>query len=185
MAAVTAARVLGVDTESIRRAFFEMPEVDGRFNVLEGGKRVVIDYAHTPDGLENLLNAARSFKSDLGRVIVVFGCGGDRDRGKRAQMGKIAACSADFSVLTCDNPRTEDPVQIIADIEQGFSSDRSKYIVIADRGSAITYALLIAKREDVVVIAGKGAETYMDVGGEKKPYSDRAEVLETFRRYNL
>lgn len=185
LAAVTAARVLGVDTESIRRAFFEMPEVDGRFNVLEGGKRVVIDYAHTPDGLENLLNAARSFKSDLGRVIVVFGCGGDRDRGKRAQMGKIAACSADFSVLTCDNPRTEDPAQIIADIEQGFSSDRSKYIVIADRGSAITYALLIAKREDVVVIAGKGAETYMDVGGEKKPYSDRAEVLETFRRYNL
>ena len=159
--------------------------VPPKVNVLEGGKRVVIVYAHRPGGLEDLLTAARLCACDLGRVIVVFGCGGDRDRGKRAQMGKIAACSADFSVLTCDNPRTEDPAQIIADIEQGFSSDRSKYIVIADRGSAITYALLIAKREDVVVIAGKGAETYMDVGGEKKPYSDRAEVLETFRRYNL
>ena len=141
LAAVTAARVLGVDSEIICRAFFEMPEVDGRFNVLEGGKR--------------------------------------------AQMGKIARGFADFSVLTCDNPRTEDPLQIIADIESGFNRDSSGYIVIADRGSAITYALLIAKREDVVVIAGKGAETYMDEGGEKKPYSDRAEVLETFRRYNL
>lgn len=185
LAAVTAARVLGVDSEIICRAFFEMPEVDGRFNVLEGGKRVVIDYAHTPDGLENLLKSAAGFKGADGRIIVVFGCGGDRDRGKRAQMGKIARGFADFSVLTCDNPRTEDPLQIIADIESGFNRDSSGYIVIADRGSAITYALLIAKREDVVVIAGKGGETYMDEGGEKKPYSDRAEVLETFRRYNL
>ena len=185
LAAVTAARVAGVKTEVIRRALFDMGEVDGRFNVLEGGKRVVIDYAHTPDGLKNLLAAARSFKGDLGRVIVVFGCGGDRDRGKRAQMGAVAAEYADFSVLTSDNPRTEDPALIISDIEKGFPREAARYIAIPDRGSAITYALLISKRDDVVVIAGKGAENYLDVGGEKKPYSDRAEVLETFRRYNL
>ena len=183
LAAVTVTRLLSVNTDTIVRAFFRMPEVAGRFNIIESSKRVIIDFAHTPDGLKNLLTAARAITR--GRLIVVFGCGGDRDPKKRSVMGRIAAEYADFGVLTSDNSRTEDPRDIIRQIENGYKEISSSYITIVERSSAITYAVVVARPEDVVVIAGKGAEPYMDEGGVKRPYSDRAEVLEIFRRYNL
>ena len=161
-----------------------MPEVEGRFNILQSGKRVIIDYAHTPDGLINLLTAAKKLVSRGGKLISVFGCGGDRDRGKRREMGKISTELADFTVITSDNPRSEDPRDIIRDVESGVEGN-GNYIVIPDRAGAITYALLVAKQNDVVVISGKGAENYTEVRGERVRYSDRAEVLESFRRYNL
>ena len=184
LAATTAARLLGIKPAVIADAFRNMAEVEGRFNILESGKRVIIDYAHTPDGLINLLNAAGKLVGKGGKLISVFGCGGDRDRGKRREMGKISTELADFTVITSDNPRSEDPRDIIRDIESGIE-DRGNYIVIPDRAGAITYALLIAKNNDVVVVSGKGAENYTEVKGERRRYSDRAEVLESFRRYNL
>ena len=117
-------------------------------------------------------------------MISVFGCGGDRDRGKRSEMGRISSRLADFTVLTSDNPRSEDPEAIIRDIEAGVDKG-AEYIVIAERAEAIAYALLTAGKRDVVVISGKGGENYTEVKGERIRYSDRAEVLESFRRYNL
>lgn len=184
LAATTTARLIGIKPEVIASAFKHMPEVEGRFNILQSGKRVIIDYAHTPDGLINLLTAAKKLVSRGGKLISVFGCGGDRDRGKRREMGKISTELADFTVITSDNPRSEDPRDIIRDVESGVEGN-GNYIVIPDRAGAIAYALLVAKQNDVVVISGKGAENYTEVRGERVRYSDRAEVLESFRRYNL
>ena len=184
LAATTTARLIGIKPEVIASAFKHMPEVEGRFNILQSGKRVIIDYAHTPDGLINLLTAAKKLVSRGGKLISVFGCGGDRDRGKRREMGKISTELADFTVITSDNPRSEDPRDIIRDVESGVEGN-GNYIVIPDRAGAITYALLVAKQNDVVVISGKGAENYTEFRGERVRYSDRAEVLESFRRYNL
>ena len=184
LAATTAVRLLGVESGVIMRAFRCMSEVEGRFNILDSGRRAIIDYAHNPDGLTNLLDSARKLVPAGGRLISVFGCGGDRDRGKRSEMGRISSRLADFTVLTSDNPRSEDPEAIIRDIEAGVDKG-VEYIVIAERAEAIAYALLTAGKRDVVVISGKGGENYTEVKGERIRYSDRAEVLESFRRYNL
>ena len=182
LTAITVLRLLSIKSEDIIKAFFRMEEVEGRFNILGNRKRVIIDFAHTPDGLKNLLQSARKLTD--GRLIVVFGCGGNRDDKKRSIMGRIAAELADFTVITSDNPRYEEPLTIIRQIEEGHKEVSHNYISIINRSHAINYAVTTASANDIVVIAGKGAEDYIEERGVKRPYSDKNEVLEIFRRWN-
>lgn len=155
--------------------------VPGRFNMLNTGTdfNVVIDYAHTPDGIENILSAIRSLP--VGKIITVFGCGGNRDKTKRSEMGKIASANSDFVVMTTDNPRYENPELIIDDIERGI--DHKKSIRITDRQSAIEYALSKAQPNDVVAILGKGAESYQEINGVKHHFSDYEVVDKYLMKY--
>jgi UDP-N-acetylmuramoyl-L-alanyl-D-glutamate--2,6-diaminopimelate ligase len=146
---------------------------------------VFVDYAHTPDALRRTLAALRPLTASRGRLVVVFGCGGDRDRGKRPLMGRAAADLADLTVLTSDNPRGEDPRAIIADIEKGIAPFASRlelcdhgrgYMVVEDRAEAIGTALETASRGDVVVVAGKGHEDYQEIDGRRRPFDDRSMV---------
>jgi UDP-N-acetylmuramoyl-L-alanyl-D-glutamate--2,6-diaminopimelate ligase len=158
----------------------EAGPVPGRMEVVGGGNLpvVVVDYAHTPDALEKALTAAREHCS--GRLIVVFGCGGDRDRGKRALMGRAAARLADRAIITDDNPRHEDPQRIVDDILQGIAG--GDVTVERDRPRAIALALADATVGDIVLVAGKGHEDYQIVGDERRPYSDRQEVANWLAR---
>lgn len=155
--------------------------VPGRFELVDRGQdfAVIVDYAHTPDGLENVLTAARHITKR--KLICVFGCGGDRDNGKRPKMGNISAQIADYSVITSDNPRTEDPDEIIEHIVSNLPHD-AKYVCISERRDAIHHAIATAKSGDVVVIAGKGHEDYQEIHGKKFPFDDRvvaADLLES------
>jgi UDP-N-acetylmuramoyl-L-alanyl-D-glutamate--2,6-diaminopimelate ligase len=153
--------------------------VPGRFERVEAGQPflVAVDYAHTPDALERVLATGKKLVGDGGRLAVVFGCGGDRDRGKRPIMGAIAARLADRVWVTSDNPRSEPPGAIIAEIVAGIPGDaRPRHEAIADRQAAIRAALRWARAGDVVVIAGKGHETYQIVGAEVLPFDDRAQA---------
>lgn len=171
LAAITSALALKVPIKSIKLALHSLSPPEGRFNVINTDKMVIIDYAHTPDGLENLLKAALMLKKR--RLITVFGCGGNRDKTKRPIMGAISQKYSDLVILTSDNPRLEEPADIIADIASGMQEG---YISVPDRGEAIKMALALAKEEDIIVIAGKGAEQYLDTKGVKIPYSDMEEV---------
>ena len=139
---------------------------------------VLVDYAHTPDGLDNALQAARPFAE--GKLICVFGCGGDRDRSKRPQMGAIAAQLADELVVTSDNPRTEDPQQILDDVAAGIPAE-SPCVVVADRAAAIAQAIGQAKAGDLVLIAGKGHEDYQILGTTKVHFDDREEAAKALQ----
>lgn len=169
LAAVTAACILGLPFEDVVCAIREIAPVDGRYNVINGAKTVIIDYAHTPDGLENILREAKA--QSKGKVISVFGCGGNRDKDKRKIMGKISSRLSDLTIVTTDNSRLEDPYEIMDEIASGID-DGKDYFIIRNREDAIFYALSYAGRDDVVVLAGKGAEKYVDEGGVKIPYSD-------------
>ncbi|MGL5478296.1 MAG: glutamate ligase domain-containing protein, partial [Clostridium sp.] len=136
---------------------------------------ILIDYAHTPDGLRNILETAKEFTE--GKLIALFGCGGDRDKTKRPQMGEIGTNLSDFSIITSDNPRTEDPEAIIEDIIKGIKKDN--YIKITDRKEAIRKAIDLAKEDDVIVIAGKGHETYQVLNTGKIHFDER-EVIEEY-----
>jgi UDP-N-acetylmuramoyl-L-alanyl-D-glutamate--2,6-diaminopimelate ligase len=169
LGAVAAVRALGVPLEQIAAALPHAGRVPGRFEPVDEGQpfAVLVDYAHTPDALENVLNAARALAR--GRVICVFGCGGDRDRAKRPQMGAIAARLADRTIVTSDNPRSEDPMAIIEEIRAGAP----ELACDVDRRAAIAQALAAAEPGDVVVIAGKGHEQGQELaGGEKIPFDD-------------
>jgi UDP-N-acetylmuramoyl-L-alanyl-D-glutamate--2,6-diaminopimelate ligase len=177
LAAVGVALHLGIPPEAIQSALPRFPGVPGRMErvSLPGQDiTVIVDYAHTPDGLENLLKALRP--QVQGRLICVFGCGGDRDRGKRPQMGRIAATWADQVIVTSDNPRTEDPQRILQDILAGIPG--APWAVEVDRRQAIRLAILEAQPGDTVVIAGKGHEDYQILGTEKIPFDDREEARE-------
>jgi UDP-N-acetylmuramoyl-L-alanyl-D-glutamate--2,6-diaminopimelate ligase len=177
LAAVGVALHLGIPPEAIQSALPRFPGVPGRMErvSLPGQDiTVIVDYAHTPDGLENLLKALRP--QVQGRLICVFGCGGDRDRGKRPQMGRIAATWADQVIVTSDNPRTEDPQRILQDILAGIPG--FPWAVEVDRRQAIRLAILEAQPGDTVVIAGKGHEDYQILGTEKIPFDDREEARE-------
>jgi UDP-N-acetylmuramoyl-L-alanyl-D-glutamate--2,6-diaminopimelate ligase len=188
LAAATAARELGIDAATIAAGLSSAPPVPGRFEPVDAGQAftVVVDYAHTPDGLEQVLRAARAAVSgrDRGRVLVVFGCGGDRDRSKRPVMGDVAVRLADRAWLTSDNPRSEDPLAIIDEVVTGVrDADRDRLVVEPDRRAAIASAVRDALPSDVVVIAGKGHETGQIVGEVTLPFDDRAvarEVLQEF-----
>lgn len=177
LAAVGAALHLGVDLETIAQSLPQFSGVPGRMERVQTSPQqqisVIVDYAHTPDSLENLLKASRPFIP--GRMICVFGCGGDRDRTKRPKMGAIAAELADWVVVTSDNPRTEDPQRILEDILAGIP-DPVEPTVIADRALAIETAILEAKPGDGVLIAGKGHEDYQILGTEKVHFDDREQA---------
>ncbi len=173
-AAAAAAHCVGIPAEVAASALSSATPVPGRFEVIsgsEGDPMVVVDFAHTPDELENLL-AAVSELTD-GRIIVVFGCGGDRDRGKRPVMGKIAAQLGDYVIVSSDNPRSEDPELIAREVVEGIPAG-SSYEIMVDRGRAIERAIDIATSRDVVVIAGKGHETYQIFAHETIDFDDRA-----------
>jgi len=181
LAAIAAAHTLGVDPGQSAAALAAVDRVPGRFEPVDEGQRfaVLVDYAHTPDSLENVLRAARSVTE--GRLICVFGCGGDRDRDKRPLMGRIAAELSDLAVVTSDNPRSEDPAAIIAQILAGAGSDGVE--VEPDRRAAIALALEQASEGDTVVIAGKGHEEGQEFeGGRKIPFDDRRVAGEELRR---
>ena len=165
----------GREMESVCRVIEEASPVPGRLEIVrkDGGEKrvVVIDYAHTPDALENVLLTLKSMEPS--RLVCVFGCGGDRDRAKRPLMGKIAGLIADTVYLTSDNPRSEDPVSILLDIELGIRETSTPYMVIPDREEAIMMALQDSRPGDCVLIAGKGDEAYQLVGDERLPFSDR------------
>ena len=135
---------------------------------------MLLDYAHTPDGLENVLTSVRDFCK--GNLIVVFGCGGDRDPIKRPIMGHIGVSLADFAVITSDNPRNEDPMTIISDILKGVKNTDGEYIVIENRRKAIQYAMDKAGKNDIIILAGKGHETYQEIRGVKHHLDEREEV---------
>ena len=168
----------GAGPESIRQGLESVYAVPGRIELLDTGTpyRVILDYAHSPDSLENVLKAVR--ETSKGRMIALFGCGGDRDRAKRPVMGEIAGELADFCVLTSDNPRNEDPMSILDAIEAGIKPTGCEYVVIENRREAIRYALKIAGAGDVVVLAGKGHETYQEIRGEKHPFDEKVVVRE-------
>ena len=178
LAAIACVGELGADCANIARAMNSTPAPEGRFNVYKrDGKTYIIDFAHTPDGLENVLTQAR--KLCKGELILVFGCGGDRDKGKRAVMGKIASRLADEVIITEDNPRMEEQSDIAKDIMQGIEG---RAVCIDDRKEAVALACSMAKEGDVVLIAGKGSEGYIDAGGVKTLYSDREELFKVLDR---
>ncbi len=181
LAATAAALAEGIPLEHIRRSLAQLSVVPGRMEAVDAGQPflVLVDYAHTPDGLENALAAIRQFAE--GKVITVFGCGGDRDRGKRPLMGGIAAAYSDFVFVTSDNPRSENPEAIMRDIEPGLANsgyDKSRYAFVADRRTAIARAIEMANPRDVVLIAGKGHETYQIVNGITHHFDDRETARE-------
>ena len=180
LASVGAVLKLGVDLETIAKSLPSFVGVPGRMERVQVNEQqqvsVIVDYAHTPDSLENLLKASRPFIT--GKMICVFGCGGDRDRTKRPLMGKIAANLADTVVVTSDNPRTENPQQILDDVLTGISGDINP-IVQGDRGLAIKMAIEMAQAGDGVLIAGKGHEDYQILGTEKVHFDDREEARKT------
>ncbi len=176
----------GFTTEQITRGLAAVTDVPGRFERVEAGQdyAVIVDYAHTEDALSRLLTAAKTLKG--GRLITVFGCGGDRDRGKRPKMGRVAALHSDLVVLTSDNPRTEDPQAILAEVESGIRmvlrAAPFRYEVIADRRAAIEAAIKAARSGDMVLIAGKGHEDYQIVGTTRLPFDDREIAREAIRK---
>jgi len=165
---------VGLTLEQISESLAILPQVPGRLEVIAQNPTVLRDYAHTPDAIERALAAIRPFTQ--GRLILVFGCGGDRDRGKRPEMGKAAEAGADVVIITNDNPRTEDPEQILDDIEKGMTPGRHQRIV--KRKAAIQSALSQAHAGDVVLLAGKGHETYQIVGTTKLPFDEKIIVRE-------
>jgi UDP-N-acetylmuramoyl-L-alanyl-D-glutamate--2,6-diaminopimelate ligase len=184
LGAIAATLLEGVPLEQVKNSLEGMSIVPGRMEpVMEGQDFLVaVDYAHTPDGLENALTTIREFVQ--GHVITVFGCGGDRDRGKRPIMGKIAAQYSDYVYVTSDNPRTENPEHILLDIEPGlieFGLPQHRYEMIADRRAAIKKAIEMASPNDVVLIAGKGHETYQIIGTIKTQFDDRDEARAAIR----
>lgn len=178
MAAIACAGVYGIGLDVIKIAMEEMEQVKGRFEIIPIDRdfNVIIDFAHTPDGLEKVLMAMENFT--VGRRIVLFGAGGNRDKTKRPEMGEIAGKHCDLAIITSDNPRFEDPDEIIKDILVGIKKTNVEYITITDRRKAIEYALKIAKPNDTILLAGKGHEEYTIINGEKHPFSEHQIVLD-------
>ena len=187
LAAAACALILGVELDAIKKGLEAVVSVPGRVEMLptQTPYRMILDYSHSPDALENILKTVREFCR--GRIILVFGCGGDRDKGKRPMMGEIAGKLADYAILTSDNPRFEDPMAILAAIEAGIKPTGAKYEVIENRREAIRQAMEMAVSGDIVVLAGKGHETYQDIAGVKHPFDEKvivSELLEEIAREN-
>lgn len=178
LCAIGICKTLGISMDKIAKAFGEFKGVKGRMELVPTNRnfKVIIDYAHTPDGLLNVLKTVR--QTSDGRVIALFGCGGDRDASKRAKMGKVAGEYADFCIVTSDNPRTEDPSEIIRDVLVGMKDTSAPYVVIENRRDAIEYALMHAEDNDVIILAGKGHEDYQELNGEKVHFDEREIVAE-------
>jgi UDP-N-acetylmuramoyl-L-alanyl-D-glutamate--2,6-diaminopimelate ligase len=171
LAAVAAARLAGISPEKIENAARGLAPVEGRMNVICYEPKVIVDFAHTPDGVLQALTAVRETVN--GRIIAVFGCGGNRDKLKRPIMAGIGVKYADVCVFTSDNPRDENPEDIIGDMIKGVG-DSGNYIVIQDRINAIEFAVKLAGKDDCVLVCGKGGENYTEIKGARVPYSDKA-----------
>ena len=171
-----AIQIMGITPEKIKAGLEAVTRVPGRIEVLQTGTpyKVILDYSHSPDALENILKTVRQFTRN--RVIALFGCGGDRDKGKRPMMGEIGGRLADYCILTSDNPRTENPMVILAAIEKGIKPTGKPYEVIENRREAINRALRMAEDGDVIVLAGKGHETYQEIMGIKRPFDEKVIV---------
>ncbi|MBY0476680.1 MAG: UDP-N-acetylmuramoyl-L-alanyl-D-glutamate--2,6-diaminopimelate ligase [Chitinophagaceae bacterium] len=184
LAVFGAAVSLGEDKHKVLQVLSGVTGAEGRFDYLISAKDLIlgiVDYAHTPDALENVLATIKKLKRGHEQVITVVGCGGDRDKTKRPVMGEVACELSDRVIFTSDNPRTEDPLEILADMEFGLSSAaRRKFISIADRREAIKTAVSIAKHEDIILIAGKGHEKYQDIKGVKYAFDDKKVLNEMF-----
>ena len=182
MAAAGTAYALGIRTEAIAWGLNEMKPVRGRLEPAGKfhGADIFVDFAHTPDGLEKSLSALKAHCK--GRLICLFGCGGNRDKSKRSLMGETVARKADFSVLTSDNPRFEEPTDIIAEIERGYRRFSVHYVVVPEREKAIYYAVGLLKKGDVLLVAGKGGEDYQEIMGIKYSYDDNAVIREALSR---
>src|SRR5574344_26625 len=181
LAAVTASLAMGIDIKVTLKALETVKGVAGRFEIVARRPLVIVDYAHTPDGLENVLKAAREITPKEGKLICLFGCGGDRDATKRPKMGAIAERLADKIVITSDNPRSEDPQTIITDIIAGVKSVNTEDVIVEpDRGSAIMLLKDLADNNDVVVIAGKGHEDYQILKTKTIHFDDREEARKVF-----
>lgn len=171
---------LGFNEAEVLQVISTLKRVHGRFETIKSpsGIYFVVDYAHTPDALENVLDSINEIRTKNERLITVFGCGGDRDHAKRPEMGKIATRKSTLAIITSDNPRNENPADIIKDIEQGVEAQNySKYTSIPDRKDAIKMAIKFAEPRDIIVVAGKGHENYQEINGEKYHFDDR-EVIE-------
>lgn len=181
LSAIAGVCSLGFDFGDVAEAISTAGSVKGRLELLKTGTDygVIIDYAHTPDGLEKALNAVRGFTE--GRVITLFGCGGDRDKTKRPKMGRMATDLSDIVVVTTDNPRTEDPDEIIKEILIGTVGSKAEVVSITDRSEAIKYAMSIARKGDTILLAGKGHETYQVIGKERVHYDEREVVEEILK----
>jgi len=181
LAAAAVAYAEGIDKDTIKEGLYNISNVPGRSEVVDIDKpfTVIIDYAHSPDGLENILNSVRQYAK--GRIITVFGCGGDRETEKRPIMGEIAGKLSDYCVITSDNPRSENPESIIKQVEHGIRNTDCDYICIENRRDAIKYALTIAKQKDIVLLAGKGHETYQILKDGTIHFDEREVVRELIR----
>lgn len=179
-----AAVCLGENPEQVLTVLSSLSSAEGRFDYIISANKVIgiVDYAHTPDALENVLGTIKKLRKGYEQVITVVGCGGDRDKTKRPIMAEVAASLSDKLILTSDNPRTEDPEQILRDMEAGLNSAaKRKTVTIADRRAAIEQAVKLAKPEDIILIAGKGHEKYQDIQGVKHAFDDKAILKELFQ----
>ena len=181
LAAIVVAKKFGIAPETIKQALEEV-RVPGRSELVDNKRElpIMIDYAHSPESLQNILQASKSYTR--GKVISVFGCGGDRDKGKRPMMGEISGKIADYTIITSDNPRTEKPEEIVNEIEQGIKKTKGKYQVIVDRTKAIEKAIKMATKKDLIVLAGKGHEPYQEINGVKYPFDERIIVNEIIEK---
>ena len=180
-----AALLLGFEKEEVLAHLSMLRPVSGRFEtvVAKDGTTAIVDFAHTPDALENIINTIDELRQAGQRLIIVCGCGGDRDKTKRPVMGGMASKMADIAIFTSDNPRTEDPEQILREMEEGVESG-NRYLKIADRHEAIKTAVMLAESHDIILLAGKGHEDYQIVGTEKLPFNDKKIVKEYFEKFN-
>lgn len=183
LAAICVCKEIGITPEIIKEALLEI-KVPGRSEMVPNKLEIpiMIDYAHSPESLENILKAVSSYTR--GRVISVFGCGGDRDSRKRPIMGEISGKIADYTIVTSDNPRTEDPKKIVEQIEEGIKKTKGKYEVIVDRTEAIEKAIKMANKNDMIILAGKGHEPYQEINGKKYPFDERVIVNDIISKIN-
>ncbi len=186
LAVYGAARLLGADKEETLRALSALRSVRGRFEPVRSasGITAIVDYAHTPDALENVIATVNDIRKPSQQLIAVCGCGGDRDRAKRPEMGAIASRDASIAIFTSDNPRTEDPEAILDEMMAGVR-EGARCLRIADRAQAIRTAVMLARPNDIILVAGKGHETYQIVGREKRHFDDREELAAAFREMKV
>lgn len=179
LATISTCYILGYDLDKIIEGISKIQGVKGRFQLVPNRKgcTTIVDYAHTPDALENVIKAAKEFAE--GKVITVFGCGGNRDKTKRPIMAEIVSHYSDFCVLTSDNPRNEDPEEILKDVEAGIHKEKNNYVKIVDRKKAIFYAMDMADEKDIIIVAGKGHENYQIIMGETHHFDD-VEVIQEY-----
>ncbi|MCS7215578.1 MAG: UDP-N-acetylmuramoyl-L-alanyl-D-glutamate--2,6-diaminopimelate ligase [Thermodesulfovibrio sp.] len=186
LSALSVAWALKIPSDIIESALLKASSPAGRFERVDEGQDflVFVDYAHTPDALERLLLSVIKLKGEVsknGKIVTVFGCGGNRDRGKRPQMGRIATELSDFVILTSDNPRWEEPRQIIREIEEGILKDN--YIVVPDREMSLWIGTRLCKKGDILIVAGKGHENYQEIKGERYPFSDKEILMRALKKF--